>query len=98
MGAINAKCVHFSAGDNILTAVNVAKSCGMVGCHERVIFVNAAPHTASSVPSLTFNLEVEGDASFQSSADVITQVGDVILQHCVIKIEFMRRQMQKSGF
>lgn len=70
--------VHFSAGDNILTAVNVAKSCGMVGCQERVIFVNATPHTASSVPTLTFNLEEEGNESFYSSADVITQVGDVI--------------------
>uniref|UniRef100_A0A8C9WSR7 ATPase cation transporting 13A2 n=1 Tax=Sander lucioperca TaxID=283035 RepID=A0A8C9WSR7_SANLU len=33
-------------GDNILTAVNVAKSCGMVGFDDKVIFVNATPHTA----------------------------------------------------
>lgn len=73
------KHVYFSAGDNILTAVNVAKSCRMIACHERVIFVNATPHTASSVPTLTFNLE-DGHGNFQSSADVITQVGDLILQ------------------
>lgn len=52
----------------------------MVGCHERVIFVNAAPHSASSVPTLTFNLEDEGHGSFQSSAEVITQVGHVTLK------------------
>lgn len=69
--------VRFSAGDNILTAVNVAKSCGMVGCQERVIFVNATPHTALSVPTLTFNLEEEGSEGLHSSADVITQVGAV---------------------
>lgn len=76
------KRVRRSAGDNILTAVNVAKSCGMVGCHERVVFVNATPHTASSGPTLTFNLEDEGHDSFQSSADILTQVGEVILHHC----------------
>lgn len=82
--------VHFSAGDNILTAVNVAKSCGMVGCHERVIFVNATPHTASSVPTLTFNLEDEG----HGSADVITQVGDVIVQHCYEKGLYVKANVE----
>lgn len=43
-----------------------------------MIFVNAAPHTASSGPTLTFNLEEEGNEGFHSSADIITQVGDVI--------------------
>lgn len=70
----------------------------MVGCHERVIFVNATPRTASSVPTLTFNLEDEGHGGFQSSANVITQVGDVIVQHCVLKIEFVCRQMRRSAF
>lgn len=98
MGAIDVKNVYCSAGDNILTAVNVAKSCGMVGCHERVIFVNATPHTASSVPTLTFNLEDEGQARFQSSADVFTQVGDVMVQYWVMKVEFMGRRIQRSGF
>uniref|UniRef100_A0A8C9WW82 ATPase cation transporting 13A2 n=1 Tax=Sander lucioperca TaxID=283035 RepID=A0A8C9WW82_SANLU len=41
-------------GDNILTAVNVAKSCGMVGFDDKVIFVNATPHTAQSIPTLRF--------------------------------------------
>uniref|UniRef100_H2SUA3 ATPase cation transporting 13A2 n=1 Tax=Takifugu rubripes TaxID=31033 RepID=H2SUA3_TAKRU len=70
------RCIMVT-GDNILTAVNVAKTCGMVACHERVIFVNATAHTASSAPTLTFNLEDGGHGNFQSSADVITQVGDL---------------------
>ncbi|KAM3617951.1 uncharacterized protein V6R79_013182 [Siganus canaliculatus] len=60
-------------GDNILTAVNVAKSCGMVGCDERVIFVNATPHTAQSIPTLRFTLEDTGSADAQSSAEIITR-------------------------
>lgn len=59
-------------GDNILTAVSVAKSCGMVGSDEKVIFVNATPHTAHSMPTLKFNLGDIGVA--QSSIEVITQV------------------------
>lgn len=57
----------------------------MVACHERVIFVNATAHTASSVPTLTFNLEDGGHGNIQSSVDVITQVGDVILQESLCK-------------
>ncbi|XP_029012526.1 cation-transporting ATPase 13A2 isoform X2 [Betta splendens] len=55
-------------GDNILTAVNVAKSCGMVGSDEKVIFVNATPHTTRAMPTLKFSLE-----DTQSSVEVITQ-------------------------
>ncbi|XP_051280672.1 cation-transporting ATPase 13A2 isoform X2 [Dicentrarchus labrax] len=60
-------------GDNILTAVNVAKSCGMVGSDEKVIFVNATPHTAQSMPTLRFTLEDGGTTTAQSSVEVITQ-------------------------
>ncbi|XP_035511838.1 cation-transporting ATPase 13A2 [Morone saxatilis] len=60
-------------GDNILTAVNVAKSCGMVGSDEKVIFVNATPHTAQSMPTLRFTLEDGGTTNAQSSVEVITQ-------------------------
>ncbi|XP_036959731.1 cation-transporting ATPase 13A2 isoform X2 [Acanthopagrus latus] len=60
-------------GDNILTAVNVAKSCGMVGSDEKVIFVNATPHTAQSMPTLRFNLEDGGATASQSAVEVITQ-------------------------
>ena len=66
-------CLHI--GDNILTAVNVAKSCGMVGSDEKVIFVNATPHTAQSMPTLRFNLEDGGATASQSAVEVITQVG-----------------------
>lgn len=59
-------------GDNILTAVNVAKSCGMVGSDEKVIFVNATPQTAHSMPTLKFNLGDGGPT--QNSVEVITQV------------------------
>ncbi|KAG7226888.1 hypothetical protein INR49_022183 [Caranx melampygus] len=60
-------------GDNILTAVNVAKSCGMVGYDERVIFVNATPHTSQSPPTLRFTLEDEATTASQSSVEVITR-------------------------
>uniref|UniRef100_A0A8C4H1C9 ATPase cation transporting 13A2 n=1 Tax=Dicentrarchus labrax TaxID=13489 RepID=A0A8C4H1C9_DICLA len=69
-------------GDNILTAVNVAKSCGMVGSDEKVIFVNATPHTAQSMPTLRFTLEDGGTTTAQSSVEVITQVGPAQRQHC----------------
>uniref|UniRef100_A0A669CQH3 ATPase cation transporting 13A2 n=1 Tax=Oreochromis niloticus TaxID=8128 RepID=A0A669CQH3_ORENI len=44
-------------GDNVLTAVNVAKTCGMVGSDEKVIFVTATPHTEyfDSAPHLHAN-------------------------------------------
>ncbi|XP_050952635.1 cation-transporting ATPase 13A2 isoform X2 [Labeo rohita] len=54
-------------GDNILTAVNVARACGMVLTHDKVIFVHASPPTANSVASLQFH---EGDGA---SATINTQ-------------------------
>ncbi|XP_040008147.1 cation-transporting ATPase 13A2 isoform X2 [Xiphias gladius] len=59
-------------GDNILTAVNVAKSCGMVACDEKVIFVIATPHTAQSMPTLRFSLEDRATTAAQSSTEVLT--------------------------
>ncbi|XP_059383849.1 polyamine-transporting ATPase 13A2-like [Carassius carassius] len=47
-------------GDNILTAVNVARACGMMLSHEKVIFVHASPPTASSMASLQFH---QGDGA-----------------------------------
>ncbi|XP_067167335.1 polyamine-transporting ATPase 13A2 isoform X3 [Apteryx mantelli] len=43
-------------GDNMLTAVNVAKSCRMVEPKERVIFVNASPPTHDKPAALKFIL------------------------------------------
>lgn len=63
-----------AAGDNILTAVNVAGSCEMVGSDERVIFVHATPHTAESRPTLRFHLGEGGATSSQNSAEVLSQV------------------------
>uniref|UniRef100_A0A8D3BL68 ATPase cation transporting 13A2 n=1 Tax=Scophthalmus maximus TaxID=52904 RepID=A0A8D3BL68_SCOMX len=62
-------------GDNILTAVNVAKSCGMVGSDEKVIFVSATPHTAQSVPTLRFTLEDRVTTTAQGSIEICTRVG-----------------------
>ncbi|XP_047235838.1 polyamine-transporting ATPase 13A2-like isoform X1 [Girardinichthys multiradiatus] len=62
-------------GDNILTAVNVAKSCGMVGSDEKVIFVIATPHTVESMPSLRFSVEDGGPTAAQSPRDLINQAG-----------------------
>ncbi|KAJ8257722.1 hypothetical protein GJAV_G00188980 [Gymnothorax javanicus] len=41
-------------GDNILTAVNVARACGIVRKDERVYYVQASPPTGHSPPSLQF--------------------------------------------
>ncbi|XP_076133092.1 polyamine-transporting ATPase 13A2 isoform X1 [Alosa pseudoharengus] len=63
-------------GDNILTAVNVARSCGMVASHEKVIFVHASPPTGQSPAVLKFHLGeggVEADASQQEAMDVLSQ-------------------------
>uniref|UniRef100_A0A1A8FPM2 ATPase type 13A2 n=2 Tax=Nothobranchius korthausae TaxID=1143690 RepID=A0A1A8FPM2_9TELE len=57
-------------GDNILTAVNVAKSCAMVGSDEKVIFVTVTPHTTQSMPTLRFSLE---DGAAQTSTDAVNQ-------------------------
>ncbi|XP_055021515.1 cation-transporting ATPase 13A2 isoform X2 [Boleophthalmus pectinirostris] len=58
-------------GDNILTAVNVAKSCGMIGSDERVIFVKASPHTDQSRPTLRYSLADDGAAA-QDSIEINT--------------------------
>ncbi|XP_062871022.1 cation-transporting ATPase 13A2 [Trichomycterus rosablanca] len=49
-------------GDNILTALNVARTCGMVSSHEQVIFVHASPPFANSMASLRFHLGDGGTA------------------------------------
>ncbi|KAM9116106.1 polyamine-transporting ATPase 13A2 isoform 1-T1 [Pangshura tecta] len=43
-------------GDNMLTAVNVAKSCRMVELKERVVFVNASPPSHNKPAALKFIL------------------------------------------
>lgn len=60
-------------GDNILTAVNVAKNCGMVGSDERVIFVQALPNTARSLPTLRFGLGNVDPAATQDAIEVTIQ-------------------------
>ncbi|XP_034027851.1 cation-transporting ATPase 13A2 isoform X2 [Thalassophryne amazonica] len=60
-------------GDNILTAVNVAKSCEMVGCKEQVVFVHATPPTAHSPATLKYHLGDGGTSATQDSIEVITQ-------------------------
>ncbi|XP_063173682.1 polyamine-transporting ATPase 13A2 [Candoia aspera] len=41
-------------GDNMLTAVNVARSCQMLEAQERVVFVNAASPSCGKLAALTF--------------------------------------------
>ncbi|CAN9515694.1 unnamed protein product [Ophioblennius macclurei] len=60
-------------GDNVLTAVSVAKSCGMVAPNEKVIYVIANPHTGRSMPTLRFSLQDGGSAATHTSIEVITQ-------------------------
>nr|XP_043893545.1 cation-transporting ATPase 13A2 isoform X2 [Solea senegalensis] len=59
-------------GDNILTAINVARTCGMVGINENVIFVNATPHTTRSMPTLKFKMQDEVATAAESSTEIIT--------------------------
>uniref|UniRef100_A0A672IC50 P-type ATPase A domain-containing protein n=1 Tax=Salarias fasciatus TaxID=181472 RepID=A0A672IC50_SALFA len=54
-------------GDNILTAVSVAKSCGMVAPEEKVIYVIANPHTARSMPTLKFSLQDGGSVLMRAT-------------------------------
>nr|XP_057940919.1 cation-transporting ATPase 13A2 isoform X2 [Doryrhamphus excisus] len=56
-------------GDNILTAVNVAKSCGMVRSDEGVMFVEATAQTAQATATLRFYLE-DGEGSVVTTRDV----------------------------
>ncbi|XP_041130414.1 polyamine-transporting ATPase 13A2-like isoform X1 [Polyodon spathula] len=59
-------------GDNILTAVNVARNCGMVGPRERLIFVHGSPPSRRSPATLKFLL-AESGAGEQDSTEIITQ-------------------------
>lgn len=66
----------FPSGDNILTALNVARTCGMMSSHEQIIFVHASPPTATSMALLRFN---QGDSaaaviSTQETMDILEQV------------------------
>uniref|UniRef100_A0A8C9TXN1 ATPase cation transporting 13A2 n=1 Tax=Scleropages formosus TaxID=113540 RepID=A0A8C9TXN1_SCLFO len=58
-------------GDNILTAVNVARTCGMMQSEERVIYVHATPPGNHSQPTLRFHL---GESSRAAEQDGLTQV------------------------
>ncbi|XP_031422205.1 cation-transporting ATPase 13A2 isoform X2 [Clupea harengus] len=64
-------------GDNILTAVNVARGCGMVASDEKVIFVHTSPPTAHSPAVLKFHLGEGGGeeevAASQGAMDVLSQ-------------------------
>ncbi|XP_015243077.1 PREDICTED: probable cation-transporting ATPase 13A2 [Cyprinodon variegatus] len=57
-------------GDNILTAVSVAKTCGMVKTDEKVIFVHATCQTDETLPTLRFSLEEDGASAAQSPRDI----------------------------
>ncbi|XP_058849284.1 polyamine-transporting ATPase 13A2-like isoform X1 [Acipenser ruthenus] len=59
-------------GDNILTAVNVARNCGMVAPRERLIFVHGSPPSHLSPATLKFLL-AESGAGGQDSTEIITQ-------------------------
>ncbi|KAM9445089.1 polyamine-transporting ATPase 13A2 isoform 1-T1 [Clarias gariepinus] len=62
-------------GDNILTALNVARACGMTSSHEQTIFVHASPPSATSTALLRFHLG-EGAAavvSTQETMDILDQ-------------------------
>ncbi|XP_058017400.1 polyamine-transporting ATPase 13A2 isoform X5 [Ahaetulla prasina] len=61
-------------GDNMLTAVNVARSCHMVEAHERVVFVNAAPPSCGKVAALTFTPSEQVKDVHQQESDFPEQL------------------------
>lgn len=56
-----------SLGDNMLTAISVARDCGMVQTHERVIIVDAVPPRDFQPASITWRYT-------ENPQDVIDQV------------------------
>uniref|UniRef100_A0A3B3SF29 ATPase cation transporting 13A2 n=1 Tax=Paramormyrops kingsleyae TaxID=1676925 RepID=A0A3B3SF29_9TELE len=57
-------------GDNILTAVNVARTCGMVPSDDRVIFVQANPPGASSLATLRFHMGENSTGTLQQCRQI----------------------------
>lgn len=45
-----------NAGDNILTAIHVARQCGMIGQSEVVVEVNVTPPTRDNETKVTYTL------------------------------------------
>ncbi len=48
-------CMYPLLGDNMLTAISVARDCGMVRAHERVIIADAAPPKDFHPASITWH-------------------------------------------
>ncbi len=61
--------------------MNVARSCGMVLSHEKVIFVHASPPTASSMASLQFH-QGDGEVATINTQETI----DIPAQVCLFDI------------
>uniref|UniRef100_A0A8C9VTD2 ATPase cation transporting 13A2 n=1 Tax=Scleropages formosus TaxID=113540 RepID=A0A8C9VTD2_SCLFO len=70
-------------GDNILTAVNVARTCGMMQSEERVIYVHATPPGNHSQPTLRFHL---GESSRAAEQDGLTQVSTCY--RCMVRYSY----------
>ncbi|XP_060794319.1 cation-transporting ATPase 13A2 isoform X2 [Neoarius graeffei] len=60
-------------GDNILTALNVARACGMIPSHEQIIFVHASPPTANSMATLRFHRGEGAVISTQETMHILEQ-------------------------
>ncbi|XP_065141873.1 polyamine-transporting ATPase 13A2 isoform X1 [Paramisgurnus dabryanus] len=67
-------------GDNILTAVNVARTCGMVLSNEKIIFVHASPPTASSMALLQFH-QGDGVVSTINTQESMDSLAQGLYQH-----------------
>lgn len=63
------------AGDNILTAVSVARECTIIGRHQRVIQVQATPPTATASAKIEWIChELPGLGDEETDEDVIYEV------------------------
>lgn len=75
----------FPSGDNILTALNVARACGMIPSHEQIIFVHASPPTANSMATLRFH---RGEGAVISTQETMHILEQVLIQDLIYCIAF----------
>ena len=62
------------SGDNMLTAVSVARDCGMVAARSKVIMVNATAPGGDRVPQIEWSYDTAPEKGMeQSTGDVQTQ-------------------------
>lgn len=76
-------------GDNILTAISVARHCGMIEERDRLVVVNAQPPEGDKPASIRWEEDVQKQESTDYDvADSSTQVSGLASFHLVSHSEF----------